>query len=89
MTNEQWLVYLWSIYPQGGISIFWFCGFCVALTYIFIIWIGYSECEMRDRNNTQFVKTGKWKFIVPVFVIIVDVGLLRYIPTVSVELLNN
>ena len=67
MTNEQWLVYLWSIYPQGGISIFWFCGFCVALTYIFIIWIGYSECEMRDRNNTQFVKTGKWKFIVPVF----------------------
>ena len=23
MTNEQWLVYLWSIYPNGGFQVFW------------------------------------------------------------------
>ncbi len=67
MTNEQWLVYLWSIYPQGGISMFWFVGFCASLIYIFIIWIGYSDCDIRYRNNAQFVKTGKWKIIVPLF----------------------
>ena len=67
MTNEQWLVYLWSIYPQGGISIFWFSGFCISLIYIFIIWIGYSDCEIEYRYNTQFVKIGKWKIIVPLF----------------------
>ncbi len=67
MTNEQWLVYLWSIYPQGGISVFWFVGFCVSLIYIFIIWAGYSDCNVQYRNNTQFVKTGKWKIIVPLF----------------------
>ena len=67
MTNEQWLVYLWSIYPQGGISVFWFVGFCASLIYIFIIWCGYSDCDVRYRNNTQFVKTGKWKIIVPLF----------------------
>lgn len=67
MTNEQWLVYLWSIYPQGGISVFWFVGFCVSLIYIFIIWCGYSDCDVQYRNNTQFVKTGKWKIIVPLF----------------------
>lgn len=37
------------------------------MIYIFIILIGYSDCEIKDRNNTQFVKTGKWKIIVPLF----------------------
>ena len=23
MTNEQWLVYIWSIYPNGGFQVFW------------------------------------------------------------------
>ena len=23
MTNEQWLVYLWSIYPNGGFMVTW------------------------------------------------------------------
>lgn len=31
MTNEQWLVYLWSIYPQGGFQVFWVA--CLAKEY--------------------------------------------------------
>ena len=64
MTNEQWLVYLYGIYPNGGISIFWFCGLLVSLIYIFIIWVGY--CEANNKKETQFVKTGKWKYGIPI-----------------------
>lgn len=46
---------------------FWFVGFCASLIYIFLIWVGYSDCNVQYRNTTQFVKTGKWKIIVPLF----------------------
>lgn len=67
MTNEQWLVYLWSIYPQGGASMFWFASLCVSLVIILILWVGYSETDIGKRDNTQFVKMGKYKIFIPLF----------------------
>lgn len=67
MTNEQWLVYLWSIYPQGGVSVFWFVSLCVSLVIVLILWIGYSDTDIGKRDNTQFVKMGKWKVFLPLF----------------------
>ena len=64
MTNEQWLVYLYGIYPNGTTSIFWFAGLIVSLIYLFIIWVGYSDAN--NKKETQFVKTGKWKFGIPI-----------------------
>ena len=67
MTNEQWIVYLWSIYPQGGMTCFWFTGLVISLIFISILWIGYSECYLEKRKTTQFTKLGKWKVIIPLF----------------------
>lgn len=67
MTNEQWLVYLYSIYPDGGVSIFWCLNLVLSVILIFILWIGYSDTPVEKRNTTQFMKIGKWKVIMPLF----------------------
>jgi cell division protein FtsW (lipid II flippase) len=67
MTNEQGLVYLWSIYPRGGMTVFWCAGLVITAIFICILWIGYSDCDLEKRKNTQFVKIGNYKIIVPLF----------------------
>ena len=49
MTQEQWLVYIWSIYPSGGWSCLWFIGLIVSLVFSLIAFIGYSESEKSDK----------------------------------------
>ena len=34
MTNEQWLVYLWSIYPSGGFQVFWVISLILVLALL-------------------------------------------------------
>lgn len=71
MTNEQWLVYLWSIYPQGGFQVFWVIS--LAIVFVFLCFVAgiyfsdtsgyrYSE-EVKD--TYLWIKLGKWKVIVP------------------------
>ena len=63
MTNEQWLVYLWSIYPNGGFLHLW-----ITLLVLFVAGImfasifhfnGYTE------QKTLWTKLGKWKLVIP------------------------
>ena len=58
MTNEQWLVYLWSIYPNGGFMHLW-----VVLLVTFAVGILYDE-EDRD-ETTLWSRLGKWKIVIP------------------------
>ena len=71
MTNEQWLVYLWSIYPNGGFQAFWVM--CLAAVFVFLCFVAgiyfsdtgeyrYSE---EEKNTYLWRKLGKWKIIVP------------------------
>ena len=65
MTNEQWLVYLWSIYPNGGFIHLW-----VVLLVLFTSGIMFASLfhfgEYRDGNeNTVWSKIGKWKIVIP------------------------
>lgn len=71
MTNEQWLVYLWSIYPQGGFQEFW--SICLVLVVGLLVFAAasffsdtssyrYSE---EEKNNYLWRKLGKYKIIVP------------------------
>ena len=63
MTNEQWLVYLWSIYPNGGFTQLW-----VALLIIFVIgmcFIAISHFEGDEDETTLWSKIGKWKIAIP------------------------
>ena len=63
MTNEQWLVYLWSIYPNGGFMHLWIVLLVLFTTGIMFASIfhfnGYTE------QKTLWTILGKWKIIIP------------------------
>ena len=71
MTKEQWLVYLWSIYPQGGFQVFWVI--CFILVFLFLCFTagsffadtsGYRYSE-EEKDTYLWRKLGKYKVIVP------------------------
>lgn len=73
MTQEQWLVYIWSIYPSGGWSVLWsVCLISVGLILL-ISGVAYSGADRSERykesssyyTNTIWYKLGKWKVILP------------------------
>ena len=63
MTNEQWLVYLWSIYPNGLFIQLWsilLIVFAMGMALIAAIHFdGYED------ETTVWSKLGKWKIIIP------------------------
>ena len=73
MTQEQWLVYIWSIYPSGGWSILW--SLCLIIVGFILLFSGvaYSDADRSERykessryyTNTIWYKLGKWKVILP------------------------
>ena len=71
MTQEQWLVYLWSIYPNGGFQVFWVI--CLASVFVFLCFVagiyfsdtgGYRYTE-EEKDTYLWRKLGKYKVIVP------------------------
>ena len=71
MTQEQWLVYIWSIYPNGGFQVFWVM--CLVIVFFFLLFIAtgyfsdtssYSYTE-EEKDAYLWRKLGKWKVIVP------------------------
>ena len=70
MTNEQWLVYLWSIYPNGEYTALWVGCLCLVMIFLLIIGISYyADNGHRDSKEEQekyiWAGMGKWKYIVP------------------------
>ena len=80
MTNEQWLVYLWSIYPSGGYQVFYAILFIVYLFFIIFALISHSDTSDRYRTDTVWYKMGKWKIIIP-SVLIVLIFLSNLVPS--------
>jgi phosphatidylglycerophosphate synthase len=71
MTNEQWLVYLWSIYPNGGFQVFWVISLLLVVALLaftaasyFSDTGGYRYSE-EEKSTYLWRKLGKWKVIVP------------------------
>ena len=75
MTNEQWLVYLWSIYPNGGFMHLW-----VVLLVVFVVgilFIGIIHHEGDRDETTMWSILGKWKIAIPsVLVLFIFLSLL-------------
>ena len=68
MTNEQWLVYLWSIYPNGGFIHLW-----VVLLVVFavgILFIGIIHHEGDRDETTMWSILGKWKIVIPTLLVL-------------------
>ena len=63
MTNEQWLVYLWSIYPNGGFIELW--GVLLVLFTTGIMFASIFHFNGYTEQKTLWSILGKWKIIIP------------------------
>ena len=70
MTNEQWLVYLWSIYPSGGYQVFYAILLIAYLFFIIFALISHSDTSDRYKNETIWFKMGKWKIAIPTMLVL-------------------
>ena len=74
MSKEQLLVYIWSIYPEGGAKDFWVVLLILYLAFIIVIYFAYllndaeegSGIEREDdkddkKERSLFIRLGKWK----------------------------
>ena len=64
MTNEQWLVYLWSIYPNGLVIHFWILLLILFATGMMMVSI-FHFGEYTNKKTTLWTKLGKWKIAIP------------------------
>ena len=68
MTNEQWLVYLWSIYPNGEIMKVWIV---ILLSFIgLIMLVAILHFEGDGDETTLWSKMGKWKIAIPSILVV-------------------
>lgn len=73
MTQEQWLVYIWSIYPSGGWSFVWAFSLVCVLIFLLFNFLIYNDAERteyykdstRYYTNTVWYKLKNWKWIIP------------------------
>ncbi len=68
MTKEQWLVYLWSIYPNGEFMHIW--GFSLFAFSIGMIFVAIHHFGGYEDNTSLWSKMGKWKAIIPSILIL-------------------
>ena len=67
MTKEQWLVYLWSVYPDGEFMFIWV--FLLVMSTIYIITIGAIHFDV-SKEDSAWSKMGKWKIIIPAMLVL-------------------
>ena len=70
MTNEQILVYLYSVWPDGEFFYFWMTCLCIWGVYLFVLGLSYTEpcITKEERQQKLWVKLGHKKIIVPVII---------------------
>lgn len=80
MTNEQWLVYLWSIYPSGGYKAFYVVCLIIFLLISGMLLVLHSDESESCKPKTIWYKMGKWKIIIP-SVLLVLIFLSNLVPS--------
>ena len=63
MTNEQWLVYLWSIYPNGLFIQLW--STLLIIFAVGMVLIAAIHFEGDRDETTMWSILGKWKIVIP------------------------
>ena len=63
MTNEQWLVYIWSIYPNGEFIQIWSVLLVLFATGVMMAAVFHFNGD--EDEDTLWSKLGKWKVIIP------------------------
>ena len=80
MTKEQWLVYLWSIYPQGGFSVILWISILLTVLATFIIFMLSINGIDRGRKDTLWHTTKKLRYFM-YFIELICVILVNLTPT--------
>ena len=80
MTNEQWLVYLYSIYPTGGFQVFYAITGLATIILMLIFTSNYYECINKTYNpitDQKFTPETKAEYLTNTMY--VKLGKLKYI----------
>jgi cell division protein FtsW (lipid II flippase) len=81
MTNEQWLVYLYSVYPNGGFTIVWVALlsiFCIIM--FFLLGEHFIDYDDSNKEKSNLSKLGKKKYYIPLFLSVM-IFLSNLVPT--------
>ena len=70
MTNEQWLVYLWSIYPNGKFIELWGILLVLFATGMMMAAMFHFGNYNWGNENTAWSKMGKWKIVIPTLLVL-------------------
>ena len=68
MTKEQWIVYLWSIYPSGEFTQIWIVFLILFALAMFFVAINHFDGY--EDETTIWSKMGKWKIGIPSILIV-------------------
>ena len=77
MTNEQWLIYLWSIYPNGEFIQLW--GVLLILFTIGMLIAAIYHFDDYAYEYSIWSRLGKWKIVIP-FILVVFIILSYLVP---------
>ena len=86
MTNEQWLVYIWSIYPNGGFKVFWVISLTLVVALLtfaaasYFSDTGVYRYSEEEKNTYLWRKLGKWKIIMP-SILLLFIFLSNFVPS--------
>lgn len=74
MTQEQWLIYIWSIYPNGGFQVFWVISLVLVVALLIFTATSYfsdtsgwraTRYTETEKNTYLWRQLGKWKITIP------------------------
>ena len=68
MTNEQWLVYQWSIYPNGLFIQIWIL--VLILFAVFLMILAVIHFDKYQNKITLWTILGKWKIVIPSILVV-------------------
>ncbi len=65
MTKEQWIVYMYGIWPNGNWLVFWLASLFLTCLIFIILAIGHSDASNEGKKSTYWTQLGKYKLILP------------------------
>jgi len=72
MSNEQLIIYLYSIWPEGGFSVLYFAGLVISSAIAIILAIRLSDYDSSNPDSkwhpskSPYNRMGKWRIRLPI-----------------------
>ena len=86
MTKEQWIIYLYGIYPEGGWKALWTILLVCFLLFILIIFAIHNVDKQNGESSTLWEELPKQLKIIPIIVLSILIFLSNLVPNKNVFL---